>query len=206
MAQDLDEFVPISADEGKLSADDNILQFLDSVDDYLTMMGSLSSTLSQGWMELASARHSMGASRVSSALFDLKSHSAVTTLQLGQSYGNQPHFGLHKWGFHETGAKQLNDDEQYTKGDTPQLRRRGSTEVSVAQDSTKAESPAVNIQVQKERAKSLSVFGTLVSPKLRSSQLSFETALDTLVLLANRRSSLLHSADNVRKEMERIRH
>lgn len=36
----------------------------------------------QGWLELASARHSMGAARVSSTLFDLKSHHASTTLEV----------------------------------------------------------------------------------------------------------------------------
>ncbi|EPS63369.1 hypothetical protein M569_11420, partial [Genlisea aurea] len=36
-------------------------------------------------------------------------------------------------------------------------------------------------QEQKERSKSLSMFGMLVSPKLRATQLSFENALETLV-------------------------
>lgn len=39
-------------------------------------------TILQGWLELASARHSMGAARVSSALFNLKSHHASTTLEV----------------------------------------------------------------------------------------------------------------------------
>lgn len=38
-------------------------------------------------MDLASARHSMGVTRVSSALFDLKSHSAATTVQLDLNDG-----------------------------------------------------------------------------------------------------------------------
>lgn len=41
----------------------------------------------QGWLELASARHSMGASRINSTLFDLKSHRASTTLQVHQCDG-----------------------------------------------------------------------------------------------------------------------
>lgn len=36
-------------------------------------------------------------------------------------------------------------------------------------------------QVKKERSKSLAVFGTLVSPKLRDAQLSFETGLKVLL-------------------------
>lgn len=36
----------------------------------------------QGWMELASARHSMGATRVSSALYNLKSHHASTMVEV----------------------------------------------------------------------------------------------------------------------------
>ncbi|KAK6116792.1 hypothetical protein DH2020_049422 [Rehmannia glutinosa] len=63
-------------------SDQHILNFLDSVDSYLILMDSLSSALRQGWLDLASARHSMGASRVNSALFDLKSHHASTILQV----------------------------------------------------------------------------------------------------------------------------
>ncbi|XP_039134331.1 uncharacterized protein LOC120271707 isoform X2 [Dioscorea cayenensis subsp. rotundata] len=38
------------------------LRFLDSLDGYVTLLNSLSSILRQGWLELASARHSMGSS------------------------------------------------------------------------------------------------------------------------------------------------
>jgi hypothetical protein len=41
--------------------------------------------ISQGWLDLASARHSMGASRVSSTLFDHKEQSAATKLQVDYS-------------------------------------------------------------------------------------------------------------------------
>ncbi|KAG9151512.1 hypothetical protein Leryth_023490 [Lithospermum erythrorhizon] len=62
-------------------------------------------------------------------------------------------------------------------------------------------SPVVDDQVHKERFKSLSMFGTLVSPKLRSAQLSFETALAILVEAANMRASLLSAYDEVSKGM-----
>lgn len=39
-------------------------------------------------MELASARHSMGASRINGALLDLKFHSAATSLQVTGDEGN----------------------------------------------------------------------------------------------------------------------
>ena len=39
----------------------------------------------QGWLELATARHSMGTSRINSALLDLKTHSAATTLQVNEA-------------------------------------------------------------------------------------------------------------------------
>uniref|UniRef100_A0A6N2LEF8 Vacuolar ATPase assembly protein VMA22 n=1 Tax=Salix viminalis TaxID=40686 RepID=A0A6N2LEF8_SALVM len=52
------------------------------------------------------------------------------------------------------------------------------------------------------RAKLLSMFGTLISPKLRAAQLSFETALETLVEIANMRSAMLSSFDRVRKELD----
>ena len=98
------------------------------------------------------------------------------------------------------------------------------------------------MQLQKERAKVLSMFGTLVSPKLRASQLTFETgefrklfvenyrtpsitisvlvhhfswlvlkrsncflccaALETLVEIANARSSILKSYEVLHRDMK----
>ncbi|KAK8941078.1 hypothetical protein KSP39_PZI009804 [Platanthera zijinensis] len=64
--------------------EEQALLFLDSLDGYLTLLDSLSSTLRQGWLELACARHSMGSSRVSSTLLDLKAQSAATTVLLSE--------------------------------------------------------------------------------------------------------------------------
>jgi len=47
----------------------------------------------QGWLDLASARHSMGASRISSSLFDLKVQSAATTVQVSESI-KEPKSGI----------------------------------------------------------------------------------------------------------------
>lgn len=41
----------------------------------------------QGWLELASARHSMGSSRICSSLFDLKHHSAATSVRVTEDDG-----------------------------------------------------------------------------------------------------------------------
>ncbi|KAM0886810.1 hypothetical protein ACQ4PT_029465 [Festuca glaucescens] len=75
---------------------------MDSADGYLLLMDSLSSALRHGWLDLASARHSMGASRVSSALFDHKEQSAATKLQVDypadlQPSESSPQFSLSKW-------------------------------------------------------------------------------------------------------------
>uniref|UniRef100_A0AAN9QYA7 Vacuolar ATPase assembly protein VMA22 n=1 Tax=Canavalia gladiata TaxID=3824 RepID=A0AAN9QYA7_CANGL len=48
---------------------------------------------------------------------------------------------------------------------------------------------ADNDEVQKERSKSLLVFGILISPKLRATQLSFERALETLLFLQAARNA-----------------
>lgn len=56
-----------------------------------------------------------------------------------------------------------------------------------------------NAEVQNERSKSLSIFGVLISPKLRASQLSFEKALETLIEIANMQSSLLYSFHQLRR-------
>jgi hypothetical protein len=56
---------------------------------------------------------------------------------------------------------------------------------------------AADEEIKKERAKSLSVFGGLVSPKLRGAQQSFETALETLVEIANMRASMISAFERI---------
>ncbi|KAJ1427407.1 putative coiled-coil domain-containing protein [Sesbania bispinosa] len=134
------------------------LQFMDSAHNYLSLFDALSSTLSQGWLELASARHSMGASRINSSVLDLKLHSAATTTKITKYDGTQPCFMLRKWVSSEHENAQLED-----KSEQPQ-----------DSSSMKSFGLADDEEVQKERSKSLSVFGILISPKLRAAQLSFE--------------------------------
>ncbi|OVA03291.1 hypothetical protein BVC80_8607g11 [Macleaya cordata] len=139
----------------------------------------------------------MGSSRVTSSLFDLKLHPAATTLRVTQLDDGsplldpmlkQPHFTLSKW-VSSRDEKcspreiQMDEEELDKKSNSSQLRHRGTS------------------QVEKERSKSLSVFGTLVSPKLRAAQLSFETALDTLVEIANMRSLILSAYTEVKNDV-----
>ncbi|XP_026459185.1 coiled-coil domain-containing protein 115-like [Papaver somniferum] len=187
--------------------EEKLLRLLDSTDDYLTLCDSLSSTLRQGWFELASARHSMGTSRVSSTLFDHKLHSAATMLRVArvqdESPSTDPMLDSHDE-MSSPSAKQMDGDELDRKSNSPQLRRRGTTQVSEAdkeQLASNMSSLSVDDQVEKERSKSLSVFGTLVSPKLRSAQVSFETALETLVKVANMRSLLLSTYAEVKNDV-----
>ncbi|KAK9220584.1 hypothetical protein WN943_009236 [Citrus x changshan-huyou] len=142
--------------------DEYLLQFLDSLDGYLTLLDSLSSTLSQGWLELASARHAMGASRINGALLDLKVHAAATSLKVSEqdvdSMESQPCFTLCKWASSDNGERSSGEEKSLS----PQLRHRNNSQLSGI------------ISSPQQRQKSLSVFGVLVSPKLRSAQLSFE--------------------------------
>ncbi|RZC20739.1 hypothetical protein D0Y65_007199 [Glycine soja] len=71
-----------------------------------------------------------------------------------------------------------------------------TAEVTMAKNSSGL---ADNAEVQNERSKSLSVFGVLISPKLRASQLSFEKALETLIEIANLQKSLLYSFHQLQK-------
>ncbi|KAJ9541863.1 hypothetical protein OSB04_028369 [Centaurea solstitialis] len=212
--------------------DENTLIFLDSVDNYLILIETLSSTLRQGWLELASARHSMGASRVNSSLLSLKEHSAATTVEL--DYDNagsmtKSAFTLRKWASSDDKdpslEKENNEEDEHLKenSSSPKLGLHASPQDSENEESlpqssntseTNASPPESNgsktnaapckteSTLQKERAKVRSVFGTLVSPKLRASQLSFETALETLVEIANTRSLILKAHDALQKEMK----
>ncbi|KAL5216010.1 hypothetical protein ABZP36_007411 [Zizania latifolia] len=189
--------------------DDEILRFMDSVDGYLLLMDSLSSALRQGWLDLASARHSMGTSRVSSTLFDHKEQSAATKLQVIDSADMQssepnPHFVLSKWHLEEKPSSNDSVSAQDTK---PTLRFRGSATTpedgSHQSDAALAESLAgvdTSSHVQRARSKALSVYGALVSPKLRTAQISFETALEVIVELANSRSNMLASFSQIKDE------
>lgn len=207
---------------GEEEEEQRILQFLDSIDSYLSLFDSLSSSLRQGWLELATARHSMGTSRINSVLLDLKTHSAATTLQVDEAHDestladhvvNQPHFTLSKWASLDDGrcySREVEADEDMKKKSySPQLRRRGGpTHFSDDQEKLPQtdETPlSVDDQVRKERAKLLSVFGTLVSPKLRTAQVSFETALETLVEIANTRSLMLSAYNQIKRDMEGIK-
>ncbi|KAL2499216.1 hypothetical protein Adt_24766 [Abeliophyllum distichum] len=200
------------SNEGISVKEENILNFLDSVDGYLILMDSLSSTLRQGWLELASARHSMGASRINSTLFDLKLHPASTTLQVNDQSAapdrELPHFTLCKWASSNNPEKYF---EEAKFGEVELLKKSNSlrhrdishnSEIQARSPESVGSPVTVDDQAEKERYKSLSMFGTLVSPKLRASQLSFETALEMLVEVSNMRASLLCAHDQVQKDME----
>ncbi|XP_078442787.1 coiled-coil protein [Wolffia australiana] len=163
--------------------DEVFLEILDALDSYVSAISSLTSSLRQGWLELSSARHSMGNSRISSTLFNLKPHSSATTVELHASSGTAspgtcPHFILIKWASHR-------DNETSISDQVTQISDEG--EISAPN----APSCAVDSQIRKERTKALSMFGALVPPKLRLAQGSFETALEEIVEIANKRSIIL---------------
>ncbi|ESW08791.1 hypothetical protein PHAVU_009G075200 [Phaseolus vulgaris] len=161
-----------------------VLQFMDSMHNYLSLFDTVSSTLRQGWFDLASGRYSMGAARINSSLLDLKFHSAATTLKITNYDGIQPCFMLSKWVSSEEKSGHELEDENVQPQDSSSVKSSGRAD---------------NADIQKERSKSLSVFGVLISPKLRASQLSFERALETLVEIANMQSSLLYSFHQLQK-------
>ncbi|XP_020972402.1 coiled-coil domain-containing protein 115 isoform X2 [Arachis ipaensis] len=157
-----------------------VLQFMDSLNSYLSLSHSLSSTLGQAWMELASARHSMGTARLNTSLLDLKFHPASTTLKITEYDDAKAWFVLRKW----VSSEEVEEDED-----------SNSTKSSELADDD-------DVVVRRERAKSLSVFGILIPPKLRAAQMSFERALETLVEMANMRSSFLYSFHQLHQEVE----
>ncbi|XP_031270029.1 uncharacterized protein LOC116128445 [Pistacia vera] len=197
-------------EEEKQVKEETLLHFLDSTDSYLTLIDYLSSTLRQGWLELASARHDMGASRVNTALLDLKVHSASTSVQVSQQDAHsmfaQHRFLLRKWASFDdgesfSGEEKSRENKLPTESDS-QLRHRNSSHYSEKTSERNGSPLTLDDQVQKQRSKSLSVFGVLVSPRLRAAQISFETALEILVEIANMRSTMLATFDQVHEELE----
>uniref|UniRef100_A0A2P2L6T3 Vacuolar ATPase assembly protein VMA22 n=2 Tax=Rhizophora mucronata TaxID=61149 RepID=A0A2P2L6T3_RHIMU len=148
----------------------------------------------------------MGTSRVNTALLDLTSHSASTWLKVTalDHQAEQPHFALRKWGSlendHCCNEEHLSKESMLPeKSGNYVIRRRANSLPSEERDTMDGDTLKVDDQVQKERGKWLSVFGTLVSPKLRAAQLSFETALEMLVEIANMRSAILSTYDQIHK-------
>ncbi|KAJ1271825.1 hypothetical protein BS78_06G155300 [Paspalum vaginatum] len=185
------------------SDDEEILRFMDSVDGYLLLMDSLNSALRQGWLDLASARHSMGSSRVSSTVFDHNEQSAATKLQVVDHADLKPselkpHFALSKWSLREE-CHSTSDVSEQTNTE-PKLRHRGSAATPDGNHERDGTTNAdTSTHVQRARLKALSVFGALVSPKLRTAQISFETALELIVELANSRSNMLASLSQLKE-------
>ncbi|CAN6445619.1 unnamed protein product [Victoria cruziana] len=197
-----------------------ILQFLDSLDDYLTLSDSLSSSLRQGWLDLASARHSMGASRVSSAVFDLKMHPAAAALHVkldddsvsdmtaeGEDGSNilsrlrHPSFTLSK---ECSGRCSEAEGQKQSNSVCAVLRCRAPLRPSEDHQKEKSEKTKIqdslDVQVQKQREKLLSVYGVLVSPKLRGAQISFERALEIIINLANARTKMMAAFERIERD------
>ncbi|XP_028769020.1 coiled-coil domain-containing protein 115 [Neltuma alba] len=185
-----------------------VLQFMDSMHNYLSLFDALSSTLRQGWLDLASARHSMGGLRINSSLLNMKLHSAATTVKITQyddvavdSVAVQPCFTLRKWVSSEHGNSQLEDNNVHLHESDGILQSSAEENAEVTVSKNLSEF-ADNDQFCKERSKSLSMFGILISPKLRAARLSFERALETLVAIANMQSSVLYSFHQLHQEAE----
>ncbi|KAL9238087.1 hypothetical protein vseg_012560 [Gypsophila vaccaria] len=192
--------------ELKENKDEELLKFMDSLDSYLSLINSLSSSLRQGWFDLASARYSMGASRVNSVLLDLKEHSASTYVEVG--IDEEPQFTLCKWASvnAEGSVESKDEDSGLNQSSSIRQRHKDVSQRAEAEANSPVDGSSDNKvdQVQKERVKSLAVFGTLVSPKLRSAQSSFETAVETLVEIANMRALMLSSYDKVREDVVNV--
>ncbi|XP_031494055.1 uncharacterized protein LOC116260101 [Nymphaea colorata] len=202
----------------------DVLRILDSLDEYLTLSDSLSSTLRQGWLDLAGARHAMGTSRVTGAVFDLKPHPAAATFHVkleDESVSDtiaeveegshitpclrHPSFTLSKEhvdserGLEPEGQKQPNSVGAELRCRVPSRTCEGHQKEQSANDEVQA---SLDAQVQKQRSKLLSVYGVLVSPKLRGAQISFERALQTIVDLANARARMMAAFERIERDMK----
>lgn len=205
--------------------DMKLIQLLDSTDDYIKLYYSLSQTLRQGWLEIAGARYSMGPSRISEASFNLKPHPAYTLISAERTddvdatdencavekadekismsgVKQEACFILHKWE-----NKEEVDFKESRERSSSQLRHRHLSHSaekdkgeSKDKGSSESSSNAAVSQVQKRKSEALSLFGTLVSPQLRSAQISFEKVLETLVEIANVRNTILSVLAQISKE------
>ncbi|RDX99924.1 hypothetical protein CR513_16968, partial [Mucuna pruriens] len=175
-----------------------VLQFIDSMHNYLSLFHALSSTLQQFF------------------LLVLKLYSAATTLNIIKYDDTQLHFLLRKWVSSEHGSTLL-EDENVQPQDSSAVSHFliclvvRTAKVNMAKNlSGLADIPELSVELlckllsafyrfKGERSKSLSVFGILISPKLLCTRgyMTFFAALETLKKIANMQSSLLYSFHRV---------
>ncbi|KAL6504175.1 hypothetical protein OROGR_026098 [Orobanche gracilis] len=182
-----------------VESEQHVLNFLDSIDSYLILMDSLSSSLRQGMKKT--------------------DFEAEYNTRKGDPNTDLPHFTLRRWASSDVADKYSEEGKieevellQEKSNNSPRvqhhevLERRASCGSPVTPDHqsfiTRGRSRISYRAARKERVKSLSIYGTLVFPKLRATQLSFETALEALVEIANLRVSLLRAYDQVQHDQK----
>ncbi|MCO5592905.1 hypothetical protein L7F22_046909 [Adiantum nelumboides] len=200
--------------------DAHILRLLDAMDRLLLCRESLAKFLSQGWMEIASARYSMGPSRIDQALFSLKPCPASTLVSISRAddfFNDEAHDGegeecISQQEIHFTlesphKIKPRNiptSGYESSKSDAlsgSHLRQRHSSSSANMQhtgndfDDGQAlgndGNMAQDMQNKLKESDLLAWFGTLVSPHLRAAQSSFKEALETIAELATTQTTIL---------------
>ncbi|KAI5073476.1 hypothetical protein GOP47_0011489 [Adiantum capillus-veneris] len=192
--------------------DAQMLRLLDAMDHLLSCRDSLAKSLSQGWMEIASARYSMGPSRIDQALFSLKPCTASTLVSVSRT----DELVIDKGHVEECEQECISQQEfqfalQSPHKDNPggyenaksdvlpqsQLRQRHPSGSANRQhtdndfeDSNILGNDSDMAQSKSRGHDSLAWFGTLVSPHLRVAQSSFKEALETVVELATSQSTI----------------
>nr|CAD1819029.1 unnamed protein product [Ananas comosus var. bracteatus] len=120
-----------------------------------------------------------------------------------------PHFTLSKWGTQEDrcSSEEIELDSMQKKSNQSQLRHRAASNILGEREESNSSGNGPQLSFSKDvsperEAKSLAVFGTLVSPKLRTAQSSFETALERIVEMANARSAMLSAFTQLQLEVK----
>ncbi|OAE25447.1 hypothetical protein AXG93_2818s1250 [Marchantia polymorpha subsp. ruderalis] len=179
--------------------DKEVLQCLDSVHLLLERREILHQTLRQGWMELTSARYTMGPARISSPLFSLKPHAPSAVVDVR---------GAHVDSTEKIGVPELEEEIAQVVITGPvafhlveieQDERKDRWEIKNLTDdsATESDDELTIAEGSKDTTQPLHWFGALVSPHLRSAQSNFSKALDIVVELLNAQSEAAHAHGNV---------
>ncbi|KAH7446805.1 hypothetical protein KP509_01G077100 [Ceratopteris richardii] len=215
--------------DGKGTQEDaEILRFLDALDHLICCRDSLARSLSQGWMEIASARYSMGPARISQALFSLKPQSASTIISVSETENSMLETGpkdeeeqvcdaLQEFQFSirnldVKGGTKIKSREGNINSETSaqsNLRQRhksGSMKNHIVEDDFENDDDLSNDgDLIQHRADSPNVsdplawFGTLVSPHLRAAQKSFKDALEMIVEVATAQTRVQRTYDFIKE-------
>ncbi|KAI8367687.1 uncharacterized protein BYT42DRAFT_587121 [Radiomyces spectabilis] len=191
----------------KKRLDELSLQYLTAMEEYSQQWELCNTDLQQGFIDLAHAKYTMGADKISRFSYDKRMKAQVQVAIESEQEHPFPVLTLKESCLCENDESEVTADgeqanDQSSEKPSGARRRRKLQEETPENESEhtdvqEKEAAAVAKENRKKRSRDpLNWFGFLVSPSLRTSQKHFKTVIDQLVHQVNR----IHELDQLEKQ------